>query len=320
MSRQRVLVTAALLTGFCFLNQVPCSAESYAPIGNYRLSTQAGEKITIEAEVIANFNNEEVFVRQPGQLMVVRIGEKFWSLGLRPGDSVRITGTLDTRPIEQNALNAEEVEVLRRSSADLPALPLRTLGELAVTLKPGDPAVAVVRLEDVGQQRVRLVDDTGSITFDRGPRWSESIRPEEKKAYVAIGVAEQDFRGTSLRGVSLRPVESFFRPGMGMRTRSIASILKEKPVGEMVRARGSIVSFIGRQQVPILIDGEDVLIVRLDSQHAALDSRIGKLSEVVGIYTEETVDGKTYGALVHAKVLPVKPRKPRIAGIAIPGF
>lgn len=319
MRIKSLVLAIGLLVPFLGGSPAVCQVSPEAAIEQYRLSPDSGLHLTFEARVVGNFNNERLLLEQPGQLMVAKIGEKFWKEGYKSGDRIRISGKLDTTSAEQNTLVADEIEVVSRGAEDRGPLPLLTVREISA-LKPGSPAVAIVRLEDVGERRLLLVDDTGTIRFDRGPRWGAGVIAQEKKAYVAVGITEIGLDGVGLRAVELAPLESYYRSGMELKARSIRAILAEKPVGKMVRARGHVVSFIGKEQVPILIEGEDVLIVRLDPQHEAMSVRAGQTSEAIGVYTEETIDGKTYGALRNARILPNLPKRPKIAGIAIPGL
>lgn len=291
-------------------------------IAAYKLVNNSDREVSVTGEVALNFDNEQIFLRDGSELMIVRLNEKLWDLGLRAGDRVTATGKLDTNHVEQNELIASSITVTGRGDRNRTFIPLSTVATALSMAKPGDIVAMIVETRGERERVITLLDTTGEIKFDRGERAGNDLRPlSTNVAYLAIGRVQSKI-GTSgkasLEAIALKPMEDYLRDGTNLRTQSIKAINDSRPIGTQVRARGNLIHYIGKDQLPVLVDGENVLLVRLAPQYQKLEERVGAQVDVVGVYTQEEINGQTYGVLVNARPIPARAAKVRLPNVKLP--
>jgi hypothetical protein len=97
-------------------------------------------------------------------------------------------------------------------------------------------------------------------------------------------------------------METIKRPGEPDQAQDIAEILKEKPVGKLVKARGRIGVYIGETDAALLYQGQNVLVIYRSPRYLSADLPSGQEVNVVGVFDVETIRDREVGVLRDARI------------------
>ncbi len=89
----------------------------------------------------------------------------------------------------------------------------------------------------------------------------------------------------------------------------IAAVLKERPMGKVVKVRGHIGVFVGDSNVTLLYQDNNVLAVYPSEKFVAMDLPAGEEAEAVGTFDVMQYRDREVGVLREARILPSRTTK-----------
>ncbi len=264
-----------------------------------------GTEATIEGRAFFVFDNlAGVFEDETGLVAVLFDNEAVQDLGIAEGMTVRLTGRVNTDAFPYNVLVANSGEVVsgRTRLRDQPVpLTVGAMFEGGRALE-GKPVIALLTFEEEKRQRTWAYDHSGRIAVDLGPRYLAANSVEANVPYLVVATLHPEKGSYMLRAVAMREVRLLASPDDLLPETPMAELIERSPIGQRVRTSGRLLLFIGENNIPLLYDGENVLIIRLSQQFVATPIRSGSRVSARGTYALETHRGETYGTLLEAQI------------------
>lgn len=264
-----------------------------------------GTEATIEGRAFFVFDNfAGVFEDETGLIAVLFDNKAVQDLGIAAGMTVRLTGRVNTNAFPHNVLVASSGTVVsgRTSPRDEP-VPLTIEGMFdGARVLEEKPVIALLTFEEEKRQRLWANDHSGRIMVDVGPRYLEANSVEANVPYLVVATLHPEKGSYILKAVAMREVRLLASPDDLLPETPMAELIKSSPIGQRVRTTGRLMMFIGQNNIPLLYDGENVLIIRLSEQFEATPIRSGSRVDVRGTYALETHRGETYGTLLEAQI------------------
>ncbi len=275
---------------------------STLPISTIAYTKDHGKEVTIEGTVLYNWENEVIFVMDKTDVMSVQLNEMDWDKNIQRGDRVRIEGTLQTQGVVKNEIDSSGVTKVGETNVRMEAR--RQLIKDILQQGTDKRIYAVVgKFDPGGNETMTINDSTGTIRVDVGSRFQQ-FRPATGASYVVIGRLDKAVMGGILEDAIIQPVSRYELQETDAREMSMAVAVEEKPLDEVIKVKGRLLYYIGKNQTPFLYDGEHVLIVKPADKFRSQKYRAGKNATVLGIYDTEMVDGEEYGVLRSARITP----------------
>ena len=119
---------------------------------------------------------------------------------------------------------------------------------------------------------------------------------------VVLGTVKKVLGERAIEPIVVRPASAFQRQSEPTAVQSIKTLLKNRPVGKLVKARGRISLFIGRTNATLIYEGEDLLIVYPAEKYLSVDAPAGAEVTVVGTFDLEMQRGREHGVLREARI------------------
>ena len=273
--------------------------------------TEKAEVDTYSGEVVGAYNNDMFVLRENGEYYLVLIDRKHWPLGISRGDKVNLKAKQITFSTKfNNELNALEVQK-RSSNPGLEPLYLNSLSEIMEGADYGELVFTFGRIARHRGEHESVLEESGNRVLLDFSKVSETNPLNVDTICVVLGIHEKTNWGPVIRVSMAKPLRLFAIPGAPRRVQEIETVIKDRPEGKTVRVRGRISIFIGKENVAVLYDGDNILIVRRSAKHMSFAVQAGYPVEVIGIFDLETHEDKEYGVLREAQILPPQLLKAR---------
>ncbi|MFC1601151.1 hypothetical protein ACFL34_02245 [Candidatus Sumerlaeota bacterium] len=251
--------------------------------------------------VVGTYDNEHLLLRENNAYWVVRFGKEFWEMGIRRGDVIKVSGTLDMNSMFKNEIRAQNIRRLEKVLKPSPPIGIRSIADTLALGRHKDIIAFRGEVKDFESTKMTVTDGRHSIIVElksMTARDSFAIGDE----LVVAGVVGMKLPGAVVEPVMIRPVSFFKRPDEPAKPQSIKSVLKAKPMGKMVRVKGRVALFIGAENATILYQEEDILVIERSEKHMSVDVPAGTEVEAVGVFGIKTYKGREYGMLKEARI------------------
>jgi uncharacterized protein YdeI (BOF family) len=304
MNRKAVVPMAMLILAWSLV----CSVGKAGPV---TLEEAEGREVRFQGQVIVSIYNEAFLLKYDSSYIMVRIGKEHWALGIAPGDQVLVVGKLTRKNVVRDVVVAADIKKTGSAPLKEPGTRLQSIRS-AKNEQIKNRLVAVRgRITQITPRNLTIKDADDSIAVN--------LAPDDNRTYffagmdaVVVGTLRTSPYGNTIEPVALIPAVLFRREGEPDKAQSISAILKARPMGKLVKARGRIALFLGREDTTMIYEEKDILIVRRSEKYIALDAEAGRLVNVVGTFDVEEHRGREYGVLREARIDPpdVKVTKP----------
>jgi hypothetical protein len=271
--------------------------------GPVTLDEAEGREVALKGQVIASVYNEALLLRYDSSYIMVRMGKKHQALGLVPGDRILVEGKLTRKNVIRDTVVAATIEKTGTSLLREPAARLQSIRSVKGEQVKGKLVAVRGKITQITPRDLTVKDADDSIAVN--------LAPDDNRDYffagmdaVVVGTVRVSPLGNSIEPVALIPAVLFQREGEPEEAQSISAVLKARPIGKLVKARGRIALFLGAEDTTMIYEGKDILIVRPSEKYIALDAEAGRLVDVVGTFGVEEHRGREYGVLQEARIDP----------------
>ncbi len=246
---------------------------------------------------------DEILLKTETGYRIVHHGEEFWDLGLDRGDEIAVWGQMFENNPFGNEINGTRIELVKKAERRPDPLELQSIADVQ-RMRFGDRVVLTYgSVSEFSGSRMKIDDQGSNIwvelrTKELRDRFADALGTR----LIVVGELKIKPMGKEIDVITIRRMETIKRPGEPDQAQDIADILREKPIGKLVKARGRIAVFIGDVEAAILYQGEDVLVVFRSDRYLSADLPSGQEVNVVGIYSEEVLRDRTRGVLREARV------------------
>lgn len=254
--------------------------------------------------IVKGMYDNEYLLMQADVYWVVHFGKEAWNLGIRRGDTITVTGKAKNQNQFKNSLEAKNLTLVQKAVQEAPPLSLKRIGEVSLTSKNGDLVVVYGNVVAFQQTRMILHDGKDKIAIELGSRKNLDLfsRGDEM---IIIGEVKKDQMVESIKLFVVLPRNFFERPGEPSRSEPIAKVLKDRPLGTLVKVTGRISVFIGKERATTLYEGEHILVVQRSDKYLSLDVQAGQEVQVVGIFDIMSYEDREYGVIKEARIDPL---------------
>ncbi len=264
----------------------------------------------VKAKILGVAATKEMLVKTDSGYLVVKVNDEDWKQELGRGDEIAVTGEKNPKDPFQAEVQATKITMIARADKRPDPIGLRSIAEVQAMRFGDRPVITHGTIQEFSGSRVKIGDAGSSIWLEMG---TTEIR--DRFAY-AVGaeilvIGELKFlpADKQINVLAIRPFSILSPPGEPKEVQEISAVLKERPMGKVVKVRGHIGMFVGDSDVTLLYQDNAVLAVYPSEKYVAMDLPAGELAEAVGTFDVMQYRDREVGVLREARLLPARTTK-----------
>ena len=264
----------------------------------------------VKGKILGVAATKELLLKTDSGYLVVKVNEEDWKQELGRGDEIVVTGGKVSKEPFGTEVEAAKVTLVTRADKRPDPIGLRSIAEIQ-GMRFGDrPVITHGAVQEFSGSRAKIADGGSSIWLEFG-----TTEVRDRYAYatgaeiLVIGELKVLPADKQVNVIAIRPFSILKQPGEPSEVQAIAAVLKERPMGKVVKVRGHVGMFVGDSNVTLLYQDNNVLAVYPSEKFVAMDLPAGEEAEAVGTFDVMQYRDREVGVLREARILPSRTTK-----------